>query len=247
MNKRIKPYIDAFVFARGGSKGVPRKNIRILAGKPLIAYTIETGLRSEFINRVIVSTDDQEIADVALKYGADVPFMRPSELAGDDSSEWSAWQHAVVEMNRRPDRNTAKIFVSLPPTAPLRTAEDIDMCISVFNEIDVDVVITVKEAGRHPSFNMVALDNNGYAKILMPLNKTIQRRQDVPLAFDMTTVAYVTSTDYILKSDSLFDGRVKPVIIPVERALDIDTEYDFLIADLLLKRKNNLKCEGYDG
>lgn len=233
---KVKPSIYAFIFARGGSKGVQRKNIRLLAGKPLMAYAIETALKSEYIDRVIVSTEDAEIADVALQYGAEVPFMRPLELAQDDSPEWEAWRHAVEEMERRHGSDKMDIFVSLPPTSPLRRVEDVDACILAMMESDADIVITIRKANRHPSFNMVTLDKYGYAGVLMPLGKTFHRRQDFPPAFDMTTVAYVARPEFIKSAREMFHGRVKAVVIPEERALDIDTELDFTLAEFLALR-----------
>jgi len=232
----MKPCVYAFIFARGGSKGVPRKNIRPLAGKPLIAYAIEIGLQSDLINRVIVSTDDHKIANVAMQYGAEVPFMRPKDLGRDDSPEWLAWRHAIEETLREPGSRKMDIFVSLPPISPLRSIEDVNTCIKAFIESDADITITIKNASRHPSFNMVFLDDNGYAQLVMPPEKALHRRQDTSVVYDMTTVAYVTRPDYILKADSHFEGKVKTVIIPEERALDIDTELDFAFAEFMMNR-----------
>jgi len=230
----MKPYIVGFVFARGGSKGLPRKNIRPLAGKPLIAYAIDTALSSKLIDRVVVSTDDNEIAEIAQRYGAEVPFMRPLELALDDSPEWLAWQHAIRALEKK-DKRKIDVFASIPPTAPLRIVEDIDKCIHVLLESDADVVITVKQADRNPYFNMVSLGDDGYAKLAMTLDRPIYRRQDAPQVYDMTTVAYAAKPTFVLNAHSLFEGKVKTVVIPVERALDIDTELDFKFAEFLLR------------
>jgi len=230
--------IFCFIFARGGSKGVPRKNIRNLRGKPLIAYAIETGLSSDLIDRVFVSTDDLEIAEVAKNYGVEVPFIRPGDLARDDSPEWPAWQHAIREINNRRDFEKMDIFVVLPTTAPLRNVGDVDACINGFIISETDVVITVKNAARHPSFNMVSLDEDNYANLVMPVKKVVHRRQDAPSVYDMTTVAYVSRPDFILNSSSLFEGRVTAVKIPDERSLDIDTDLDFEFAEFLMSRKS---------
>jgi N-acylneuraminate cytidylyltransferase len=229
----MKPTIYAFIFARGGSKGVPGKNIRLLAGKPLIAYAIEVGIRCEMIDRIFVSTENGEIADVSRRHGAEVPFLRPAELAQDDTPEWIAWQHAISEIQDNSDTGQMDIFVSLPPTSPFRTVGDIEACIRSLCESDADMVITVKNSNRHPSFNMVILDQNGYTRLVMPLKKTVHRRQDVHPVFDMTTVAYVTRPDFVMNADEPFAGRTRAVVIPEERALDIDTEFDFTLAELL--------------
>ena len=233
----MKQYIVGFIFARGGSKGVPEKNIRLLAGKPLIAYAIETAFQSEFVDRVVVSTDDERIAKIALEFGAEVPFIRPTELARDDSPELLAWKHAVkfvMEENRRKELD---VFVSIPPTAPLRTVEDIDNCIHSFLDNDIDVVITVKNTSRHPSFNIVSVNENGYTTLVSPPSKTISRRQDVSPVYDMTTVAYVANPQFIMEAKSIFEGKVKSVIIPEERAVDIDTELDFQFAEYLITNR----------
>lgn len=230
----MKQYIVGFIFARGGSQGVPGKNIRHLADKPLIAYAIETASQSEFIDRVVVSTDDEKIARVVQDCGAEIPFVRPKELAQNNSPEWLAWQHAIRTLKERDNGRELDVFVSIPPTAPLRAVEDVDNAIQTFLESDADIVITVKKAGRHPSFNMITLDEQNCAKLVLPLDKQIIRRQDAPPVYDMTTVAYVASPKFIMESKAVFEGRVKAVIIPEERALDIDTELDFKFAEFLI-------------
>lgn len=230
----MKQYIVGFIFARGGSQEVPGKNTRLLAGKPLIAYAIETAFQSEFIDRVEVSTDDEKIAQIAKDFGAEVPFVRPKELAQDNSPEWLAWQHAIRTLKEQNKGRELDVFVSIPPTAPLRAAEDVDKAIQTFLESDADIVITVKKASRHPSFNMITLDEQNCAKLVLPLDKHIIRRQDASPVYDMTTVAYVASPKFIMESKAIFEGRVKAVIIPEERALDIDTELDFQFAEYLM-------------
>ncbi len=237
----MKRFICAFIFARGGSKGIPQKNIKLLGDKPLIAHAIETGLNSRYINRVAVSTDDQEIAEVARRYGADVPFMRPKYLAQDDSPELLAWRHAATEIEKTSERPKIDIFVSLPPTAPFRSVEDVDACILAYMESDADIVVTVKKASRHPSFNMVTLDENCYAHLVLPVKNKIHRRQDASNMYDMTTVAYVTKPEFILNADSIFDGKVLGVVIPEKRALDIDTALDFEFAEFLADRSSKSK------
>lgn len=224
----------AFIFARGGSKGIPRKNIKPLAGKPLIAYAIEIALRCPGLGRVTVSTDDTEIADIASVYGAEVPFMRPAELASDTASEWLAWRHAIDWVEKQ--QGAFDIFVSLPTTSPFRSTEDVAACIALLeSDPDTDVVVTVKKAERSPYFNMVKLDASGYASLVIPPRGQVLHRQDAPVVFDMTTVAYVARTSFIKRCSGLFEGRMRAVEIPAERALDIDTPYDFKLAEFLAK------------
>lgn len=224
-----------FVFARSGSKGVPGKNIRMLEGKPLLAHAIEAGLATGLLNDIVVSTDSAEIASVAREYGARTPFLRPTELARDDSSEWLAWQHAVSWLHEHGE--PFDVFVSLPATAPLRTPNDVMTCIRMFEEGGCDLVVTCTPAQRHPMFNMYRVDNTGYAHIYVPTDPPIIRRQDAPPAFDGTTMVYVSSPHYILEQSSLWAGKVKAVAFPRERALDIDDELDFRIAEMLLSER----------
>ncbi|MCK4788001.1 MAG: acylneuraminate cytidylyltransferase family protein [Desulfobacteraceae bacterium] len=234
----MKPYTVGFIFARGGSKGVLRKNIRPLADRPLIAYAIDTGLQSQFINRVVVSTDDQEIAQIAKNLGAEVAFLRPKELARDNSPELLSWKHAICNLNAHDRGQELDVFVSIPPTAPLRAIEHVDNCISTFMESNVDVVITVKKTSRHPSFNMIILDEENYAKLLYPTDKKVTHRQEPPPVYDVTTVAYVARPKFILEAkSSIYEGKLKAVLIPEERALDIDTELDFQFAEFLLAKR----------
>jgi len=221
-----------FIFARGGSKGVPGKNIRPLGGIPLIGHAIKAGQDSGLLDRIIVSTDDEAIADTARQLGAEVPFMRPTELAQDSSPEWLAWRHAINAVN------AFDIFVSLPCTAPMRIGDDVRRCIETFESDKCDMVITAREAERHPSFNMITVDTAGYATIAMPTDTDIIRRQEAPPVFDMTTVCYVTTPNFILEHDAVFQGKVKMVEIPPERAVDIDTELDFAFAEFLMERNS---------
>jgi CMP-N-acetylneuraminic acid synthetase len=224
----------AFIFARGGSKGLPGKNIRPLGGKPLLAWSIEHALAVKRIERVIVSTDSEEIADVARAYGAEVPFIRPAELAGDKSSEWLAWRHALNFLletsGALPDA-----MVSVPTTAPLRLPVDIENCLNLYEKDDADMVITVTEAHRSPYFNMVTNNTDGTVGLVIPPQSTISRRQDAPAVFDIATVAYVARPDFVMTHNALFEGRVRSVLVPPERAIDIDTLLDFEMAECLLK------------
>lgn len=232
--------IVAFIFARGGSKGLPRKNLLPFGGIPLIAHSINTARALSRINRVVVSTDDEEIAEIAVRAGAEVPFMRPKELASDTAPEWLAWQHAIKTLKAQGD--SVDVFLSMPPTSPLRTPEDIDCCIDTYFESRVDIVVTVREAERSPYFNMVKKKEDG--SVCLAVEGNFHRRQDAPVLYDMTTVAYVARADFILQTDRIFDGKVKAVQIPSERALDIDTKLDFVVGEALIgKLDNSIKAK----
>jgi len=229
----------ALICARGGSKGLPGKNIRPLGGVPLIGWSIKRAKQVNKISRVIVSTDSEEIAQIARDHGAEVPFIRPKELAKDDSPEWLVWRHALDYLKDK--KNEIDGLVVIPTTAPLRTDQDINNCIDDFEKGGVDIVVTVSDAHRSPYFNMITVDGSGYSSLVIPQQEKAFRRQDVPNVFDMTTVAYVVKPQFVYEYDSLFDGRVRSVYVPPERALDIDTPLDFDIAEYLFsKNRENI-------
>jgi len=230
----------AFIFARGGSKGLPGKNIRPLAGKPLIAWSIERALMVARVKRVIVSTDSAEIAAVAVDHGAQVPFLRPAELARDDSPEWFAWRHALQYLQDQEGTMPAEMLL-LPATAPLRSTLDIERCLDVYTRGSFDIVVTVTEANRSPYFNMVEFKADGSVGLVLPPDSGIARRQDAPPVFDMTTVAYVANANFVMSHAGVFAGRVGAVTVPRERAIDIDTLIDFQFAEFLLENKSRSK------
>lgn len=228
--------IVGLIFARGGSKGLPGKNIRPFGGKPLIAWAVEHALAVPRIDRVIVSTDSTEIAGIAAAAGAEIPFMRPSELAQDRSPEWLAWRHALNFL-RDTDGVLPEAMVSIPTTAPLRLPSDIDRCLDAFGAGGLDIVVTVTDAHRSPYFNMVQAQDDGTVRLVIPPAAAIAGRQQAPPVYDMTTVAYVARPEFVLNSAGVFDGRVGSVHIPPERAIDIDTLMDFQIAEFLLSQR----------
>jgi N-acylneuraminate cytidylyltransferase len=225
----------AFIFARGGSKGLPKKNILNIGGLPLIAHSILSAKNNLMIDDVFVSTDSNEIAEISTSFEAKV-IKRPKELAQDDSSEWLAWIHAINYVHDKGYKFNR--FISLPSTAPLRADEDINKCLLAL-EGNIDMVITVTPANRNPSFNMVKRDAKGISELI--IKSDIVRRQDALLVYDMTTVAYVTTPEYILSKKNLFEGNTYSVIIPKDRAVDIDDEVDFILAERLFERRNDFK------
>jgi CMP-N-acetylneuraminic acid synthetase len=222
----------AFIFARGGSKGLPRKNVLPIGGIPMLVHGIKIARALQEVNQVYVSTDCEEIASIANYYGADV-IDRPSELATDTVSEWLAWQHAintVVQSAGSFDR-----FLCLPATSPLRKPEDVQNCLNALR-VGVDMVITMTPAHRSPWFNMVTADSDGRIKLVAG-DGTIKRRQDSKVCFDMTTVAYVSRPEFILKASNMWHGSVVGVEIPRERSIDIDNALDFAIARFLMEER----------
>ena len=224
------------ICARGGSKGLPKKNIMPLAGKPLIAYTIEVALKWKKMDKLIVSTDNEEIANISKKYGADTPFMRPAELATDDAGKLPVLQHAVKfcekEYNTRYDA-----IVDLDPTSPLRKISDLDNALNKFLNSDADVLYSVCRARKSPYFNMVELDENGYAHLSKPLKNRIVRRQDSPDVYDMNASIYIFKRDFLLTADSIHSGKAVVYVMDDISAFDIDREIDFQFIEFLLERE----------
>ncbi len=223
------------ICARGGSKGVYKKNIRPILGKPLIAYTIETALKWNKADRVVVSTDDEEIADIARKFGAEVPFMRPHELATDTAGKLSVIQHAVKFCEE--DANTKyDIVVDLDPTAPIRKISDIDNSLNKFLNSDADMLYSVCMARRNPYFNMVELDEKGYAYTSKSLEKEIVRRQDSPKVYDMNASIYLYRRKFLLNADSFNSGKAIVYVMDDITSHDIDREIDFQFIEFLLEK-----------
>ena len=225
----------AFIFARGGSKGVPNKNIKKILGKPLIFYSIQKAKQIKQIDRCFVSTDSSKIAEISKKLGATV-IKRPKNLAKDDSSEWHAWQHAIKLVSRQIGEFDR--FISLSPTCPLRNIQDVKNCLSALDK-KTDFVVTMSIAKRDPSFNMVKLKSNGYLDLLQHTRSKIIRRQDSREIYDLTTGCYVSRPKFILEKRHFWGSKVRGVLMPEERAIDIDTQLDFKIAKFLLKNKKN--------
>ena len=224
-----------FIFARGGSKGLANKNIIDFGGIPLISHSINLAKEINFVDRVIVSSDSEDILSIAKDSGAQI-IKRPPELSSHEAPEWLAWRHAVEQIKQEEEFD---LFLSLPATAPLRSKEDIINCLSSMDD-ETDIVITVTPSSRSPYFNMVKIGEDEKTQLVINRDK-FSRRQDVPVTFDITTVAYLTRPEFIMSKSSIFEGNVKSVIVPKERAVDIDDEIDLIVARKLLSEKNNDK------
>ena len=221
------------ICARGGSIGVPGKNSRDLCGKPLIGWTIEQAFASKITDQVFVSTDSQEIAEIARTFGAQVPFLRPAELATSTVGKLPVIKHLVewVEANQGP----VSSIVDLDPTSPLRDVSDIQICFGML-DTDTDVVITGYEADKNPYFNMVELKANGfYERVCSPISEVLGR-QAAPKVFAMNASIYVWHRHSL--SSSLWDSpNIKLHVMPRERSVDIDHEVDFDLVALLMQKK----------
>lgn len=229
--------IVGLITARGGSKGLPRKNIAPVGGLPLIEWTIRAA-RASRIDRCIVSTDNEEIAAVCRAAGAEVPFMRPPELARDDSPHMDVLIHAIDWLDA--EGSLPDYLVLLQPTSPLRTGADIDGAIDLAEQKDADSVISVCDAPVHPYW-MRSLDDEGrmsdFAK--WPTDGGYLQRQKLPPAYAMNGSVYVLKPTVLRERGTYFTDRTFGYVMPKERSLDIDTALDLKIANLFLSELNN--------
>ncbi len=230
-NKRIL----AIIPARGGSKGIPRKNIRILGGKPLIAYSIDPGKQSKYIDRIIVSSDDQEIIDIAKSCGAEAPFVRPAELAVDTAKSLPVLQHAVLFCETE-EHATYDYIVLLEPTGPMRIVDDIDSAIELAVLHNAHSVVGLVELeDEHPVRVKKIVDNRiDYFAIPEPEGL---RRQDQEKAYLRNGSIYVFERNNLINNNSLYGTISIPYVMPLERSVNIDREVDLLIAEYFLKKR----------
>lgn len=216
----------AVIPARGGSKGVIRKNVRQLGGKPLIAWTIEAALHAGFVDQVLVSTDDAEIAEVSQQYGADVPFMRDAKLAQDDSTTIDV----VVDALQR--CSGFDWVVLLQPTSPLRTATDIDKALALCIEKNAPSCVSVCLAESSPYW-MFTLNDEHYLNPLLPATQAT-RRQDLPPVYSLNGAIYVAKVEWLLEHKKFVTPETVAYTMPVERSIDLDTELDFRQLQIIL-------------
>jgi len=225
------------ICCRGGSKGVPGKNIRPLLGKPLIEYTIEAGLKSTMIDELIVSTDSEEIASIASSAGARVPFLRPSQLATDTANKWDVFRH-LCESWESINNKTIDYLVDLDVTVPLKTEQDIDEAIRMaLSYPDTDVVITGYDPERNPYFNMMEVTIDGMSQIVKKNEKPIVRRQDAPKVYSLTPAAFVIKRSAIFNLTHWSQGKCRIYPMDRYRAIDIDTEFDFELVEFIMQKR----------
>ena len=229
--------ILALIPARGGSKGLPRKNIKPLLGKPLIGWTIEQANNSKYIDKVIVSTDDEEIAKISKEYDAEVPFLRPKELARDDSPTIDTITHAINWFEEMGE--FFNIIVLLQPTSPLRTTSDIDKAIELFlNNKKALSLVSVKE-NEHPPFWSFKIENN-LIKPLFGDEYFKKRRQELPKSYMPNGAIYISYVDVLKEYNSFYTPKTIAYIMPSERSIDIDNEFDFLLVEFVLRNKGDI-------
>lgn len=214
---------------------MPKKNIKELAGAPLISYTIKAAKKSEFITRVIVSTDSEEIADVATKYGAEVPFLRPAELATDDAKAIDVYLYTIERLNLENDEQINEFLVLLP-TSPLRNYMDIDQAIKIFKKKNADSVISVTETEYPPQWIKRISEKGILEDYIQGLNNL--NRQEYEKTYIPNGAIYIFKYNVLKKEYNYYTDKTYPYIMPNIRSIDIDTPLDFMIAEYLIK--NNL-------
>lgn len=223
----------AFIFARGGSKELKNKNIKLFNGKPLIYYSINLAKKIKSIKKIIVSSDNQKILKIAKKYGAET-LLRPRSLSNDTSSEIEAWKHAVRYLKNKNEKFDN--FISLPCTSPLRIKKDVESAIRKLKN-KKDIVVGISKTNRSPNFNMVKKD--GVKVKLLKKDKILINRQMSQKIFDLTTIIYACNYKFVLDiKNSYWEGNVKFVEIPKIRSIDIDDITDFQLAELIYKKIN---------
>jgi CMP-N,N'-diacetyllegionaminic acid synthase len=225
--------------ARGGSQGLPGKNIRPLLGKPLIVWSIEQALATPEIDRVIVSTDSQAIAETARAAGADVPFLRPEDLSGPTVGKFQVWQHALTACEAHYSE-TYDVFIDLDCTNPLRDISDISAAIKQFSESStrhVDAVFSVCEARKNPYFNLVEPNLKQALKMSKVTEDTIVARQAAPPVFEHVASIYVLAPYYLRRCNHLLEGHAEGYDIGQDKCFDIDSEIDFRIVEMLIREK----------
>ncbi|MDD3288023.1 MAG: acylneuraminate cytidylyltransferase family protein [Alphaproteobacteria bacterium] len=225
------------IAARGGSKGLPGKNIRMLLGKPVIVWAIEKALESKMFEQIAVSTDSPEIAQIARKAGADVPFMRPAELALSNTGKFQVWQHALEACEKHYCKEY-DTYVDIDCTNPLIETQDIINSINQFKasrKRGVDAVFTVSNARRNPYFNLVEADAEGALKMSKQLPGKVLCRQEAPEVYEHVAGVYVLAPEYLRSANHLLDGHAEGYEVPEDKHLDIDSETDFLIIEYMMK------------
>ena len=226
----------AIIPARGGSKGVPKKNIKLLGGKPLILWTIETALKSKYIDNLILSTDSSEIAEICSESGVNIPFMRPNELASDDSIATDTYIYTIDKLN---DTSTNKYqdFVVLHPTSPLRLTDDIDNAIELFFNKKADSVISCAKALKPPLW-AVSINESGILHNYFNFDESNMNRQDLEKAYYPNGAVQVYRYSIIKEQRKYYTDKTYAYLMPQERSIDIDTEHDFKLAEYILKNNN---------
>jgi CMP-N-acetylneuraminic acid synthetase len=236
MKKSIN--ILGLIPARSGSKGIPNKNIKVLLGKPLIAHTIDKASKSKYIDHLIISTDSNVIADVARQYGGEIPFLRPAELASDQSRAIDVIIHAVLSMEKY-DNKIYDLIAYLEPTSPNRSVEDIDNAIEQFLQTDADSLASVVEANQYHPILMKKIENNRIRPFCLDEPEGMPRQLYDPKAYMRNGAIYIFRRSNIL-SHVMWGKEIYPYEMPIERSACIDDMNDWYLAETWMKKLNNI-------
>ncbi len=230
-NKKIL----ALIPARGGSKGLPGKNIKMLVGKPLLSWTVEAAKRCNWLDKIVVSTEDEHIAAIAREAGAEVPFLRPKELAGDTVSGMDVIFHAINWFEAKGERYD--LLLLLQPTSPLRTSADIENAVKLFFERQAKAVISVCE-NEHPPYWSNVLPADQSMKNFLD-QSAIKNRQELPVFYRLNGAIYLSDMEYLKEKQGFWGSETYAYVMPRERSVDIDSYLDFKLAEILLQEQKN--------
>lgn len=220
---------------RGGSKGLPSKNLRVLHGKPLLAYTIEHALESELFEHVVVSTDSKKIAETSKSFGAETWFLRPTEHSTDEAPKIPAIRHAFLESEKY-YRQNFDVVVDLDVTSPLRFVNDIKRAYQQFIDEDNDILFSACHARKNPYFSLLEI-KNGRVEISKQSDKLLVRRQDVPEVFEANASIYIWKREALLCNNTLFTDKTSLYIMPEERSVDINSELEWEFVELIMDKR----------
>jgi CMP-N,N'-diacetyllegionaminic acid synthase len=225
--------ILAIITARGGSRGIPRKNLREIGNKPMLAWSIQAAQKSRFIDRLILSSEDIEVIETAKKFGCEVPFKRPHYLATDDAESMDVVHHALNALPEKYD-----YLILLQPTSPFCSAQDIDGCLEILHKEKAPSAVTVFEVDKHPNW-MYSFSKGSRIQPLIEGEKRTTRRQDLPRVFALNGAVFIARCDWVASQRDFISPETVAYEMPKNRSIDIDTENDLLLANLLAKEFDN--------
>jgi N-acylneuraminate cytidylyltransferase/CMP-N,N'-diacetyllegionaminic acid synthase len=234
----MKSAFACTICARKGSKGVKNKNVRLLEGKPLISHSIEQAIDAGFGETLIVSSDSDEILEIANSYQVPHIIRRPDELAHDTADKLEAIKHAITAVESKINCTFSNIL-DLDPTSPLRLVDDIFAAIDLFRNSNADNLITGMSSRRSPYFNLVETNSNGFVSLSKPPTERIFRRQDSPKCYDMNASIYIWKRKFLFDNTQVFGNKTVLYSMPENRSIDIDSELDFEFVSFLMHKKNS--------
>tara|TARA_Y100001970_G_scaffold250206_1_gene321702 strand:+ start:21642 stop:22343 length:702 start_codon:yes stop_codon:yes gene_type:complete len=225
------------ICARGGSKGVPKKNFKEIAGKPLIAHSIEQAKESNLFEKIVVSTDSVDIQNISKEFGAESWFLRPKELSIDSAPKLPAIRHLFIESEKK-FRTEFEYIVDLDASSPLRSIQDITNSFNIFLDSGFENLVSVTESRRNPYFNMIEMDK-GVVKLSKEISPRPTSRQEVPDVYDMNASIYIWKRSSLLNDNHIINSQTGIYMMPEERSYDIDSQLDWQIVEMIMEKKIN--------